>query len=58
METEIQTIERLIGQGYSDEKLFKMFPKHIDHIKSYRRFLKKAVIRDGEGKEIAVIKIY
>ena len=39
METEIQTIEKLIRQGYSDEKLFKMFPKHIDHIKIYMEFI-------------------
>ena len=39
METEIQTINRLIREGFSDEKLFKMFPKHIDYIKDYREFL-------------------
>ena len=26
-------------EGFSDEKLFKMFPKHIDYIKDYREFL-------------------
>ena len=41
METEIQTIERLIRQGSSDEELFEKYPNHIDHIKSYRGFLKK-----------------
>ena len=39
METEIQTIERLMRQGSSDEELFKMFPERIDHIKSYREFI-------------------
>ncbi len=39
METEIKTIERLIRQGSSDEELFEKYPKHIDHIKSYREFL-------------------
>ena len=39
METELQTIERLMRQGSSDEELFKKYPKHIDHIKSYREFL-------------------
>ena len=39
METEIQSINRLMRQGFSDEKLFKMFPKHIDYIKDYREFL-------------------
>ena len=39
METEIQSINRLIREGFSDEKLFKMFPKHIDYIKDYREFL-------------------
>ncbi len=39
METEIQTIERLIKQGSSDEELFEKYQNHIDHIKSYREFL-------------------
>jgi hypothetical protein len=39
METKEQSINRLIRQGFSDEKLFKMFPKHIDYIKDYREFL-------------------
>ena len=26
-------------QGFSDEKLFKMFPQHVDYIKDYREFL-------------------
>lgn len=39
METEIQLINRLMREGFSDEKLFKMFPKHIDYIKDYREFL-------------------
>jgi hypothetical protein len=39
METEIKTIERLIRQGSTDEELFKKYPKHIDHINSYREFL-------------------
>lgn len=39
METEMQTIERLIRQGFSNEKLFKMFPTHINYIENYREFL-------------------
>ena len=39
METEIQTIVRLMRQGSSDEELFKKYPKHIDRIKNYREFL-------------------
>ncbi len=39
METEIQTIERLIRQGSKDKELSKKYPKHIDYIKSYREFL-------------------
>ena len=26
-------------RGYIDQKLFEMFPKHIDYIKAYREFL-------------------
>ena len=39
METEKQSINRLMKRGFSDEKLFKMFPQHIDYIKDYREFL-------------------
>tara|TARA_Y100000004_G_scaffold195201_1_gene261621 strand:- start:118 stop:426 length:309 start_codon:yes stop_codon:yes gene_type:complete len=39
METKEQSINRLMRQGFSDEKLFKMFPQHIDYIKDYREFL-------------------
>ena len=39
METREQSINRLMRQGFSDEKLFKMFPQHIDYIKDYREFL-------------------
>ena len=38
METEILMIERLIKQGFSNEKLFKIFPKNIDYIKEHREF--------------------
>jgi predicted small metal-binding protein len=46
METEIKTIERLIRQGSSDEELFEKYPKHIDHIKSYREFLDKQISKN------------
>jgi len=46
METKEQSINRLIRQGFSDEKLFKMFPKHIDYIKDYMEFL------DNQSKTI------
>ena len=39
METREQSINRLMRQGFSDEKLFKMFPQHVDYIKDYREFL-------------------
>ena len=39
METEIQTIERLMREGSSVEELSKKYPKYIDHIKLYREFL-------------------
>ena len=59
METEIQSINRLMREGFSDEKLFKMFPKHIDHIKDYREFLieqsKPYVHTDKEKETYKVI---
>ena len=59
METEIQSINRLMRRGFSDEKLFKMFPKHIDYIKNYREFLieqsKPYVHTDKEKETYKVI---
>jgi hypothetical protein len=39
METKIQTIERLIRQGFSNEKLLKMFPNEKEYITLYRGFI-------------------
>ena len=59
METEIQSINRLMRRGFSDAKLFKMFPKHIDYIKNYREFLieqsKPYVHTDKEKETYKVI---
>lgn len=41
METERQTIKRLIRQGSSDEELFKRYPKYIGYIKRYRDYIDK-----------------
>ena len=59
METEIQTIERLIRQGSSDEELFKKYPKHIDHIKSYREFIDKQTAKNKkETYRVIVAETY
>jgi hypothetical protein len=39
METTTLTIERLMRQGFSDEKLLEMFPNHKEYIALYREFL-------------------
>ena len=61
METKIQTIERLIRQGSTDEELFKMFPKHIDYIKDYREFLieqSKTYIHTDKAKENFIEEVF
>ena len=61
METEIQSINRLMREGFSDEKLFKMFPKHIDHIKDYREFLieqSKPYIHTDEAEENFIEEVF
>ena len=61
METEIQSINRLIRQGFSDEKLFKMFPKHIDYIKDYREFLieqSKPYIHTDKAEENFIEEVF
>ena len=45
MKTEMQTIERLMRQGFSNEKLFKVFPKNINYIKEYREFLDEKIVK-------------
>ena len=61
METEIQTINRLMREGFSDEKLFKMFPKHIDYIKDYREFLieqSKPYIHTDKAEENFIEEVF
>jgi hypothetical protein len=61
METEIQTIERLIRQGSTDEELFKKYPKHIDHIKTYREFLieqSKPYIHTDKAEENFIEEVF
>ena len=61
METEIQTINRLMRQGFSDEKLFKMFPQHIDYIKGYREFLieqSKPYIHTDKAEENFIEEVF
>ena len=61
METEIKTIERLIRQGSTDEELFGKYPKHIDHIKSYREFLieqSKPYIHTDEAEENFIEEVF
>ena len=61
METEIQTIERLIKQGSSDEELFEKYPKHINHIKSYREFLieqSKPYIHTDKAEENFIEEVF
>jgi hypothetical protein len=61
METEIKTIERLIRQGSSDEELFEKYPKHIDHIKSYREFLieqSKPYIHTDKAEENFIEEVF
>jgi hypothetical protein len=61
METEIKTIERLIRQGSTNEELFEKYPKHIDHIKSYREFLieqSKPYIHTDKAEENFIEEVF
>jgi len=61
METEIQTIKRLIRQGSSNEELFEKYPKHIDHIKDYREFFieqSKPYIHTDKAEENFIEEVF
>ena len=61
METETLMIERLIKQGFSNEKLFKIFPKNIDYIKEHREFLDdqlKPYCSDKNEKEKFIEEVF
>ena len=61
METEILMIERLIKQGFSNEKLFKIFPKNINYIKEHREFLDdqlKPYCSDKNEKEKFIEEVF
>ena len=48
-------------EGFSDEKLFKMFPKHIDYIKDYREFLieqSKPYIHTDKAEENFIEEVF
>ena len=61
METETIMIERLIKQGFSNEKLFKIFPKNIDYIKEHREFIDdklKPYCSDKNEKEKFIEEVF